>query len=116
MLARKRRSADGLQDAGESQAHFGGRRGLPGVTAVEDDVFHPFAAQAFSALLPHDPRNGVRHVALAAAVGADNRGDAFIEGKLRAIGERLKSGDLEAFEAQTYPLKWKREQTNKAYH
>ena len=93
--------------AGEAEAHFGSRARFARVAAAEDDVLHLVAAQALGALLAEHPCDGVGDVALAAAVGADNRGDAFIEGKLRAIGERLKSGDLEAFEAHTYPLKWK---------
>ena len=46
------------------------------VGAGENHVFHRFAAQLLDALLAHHPADGVDHVALAAAVGADDRGDA----------------------------------------
>ena len=87
------------------QADFGGCRWLPGITAVEDDIFHSFAAQALGALFAKHPRDGIGHVALAAPVRADNRGDTLIEGQLRSIGKRLKPGYFEAFQAHSYPLK-----------
>src|SRR5262245_23038425 len=43
--------------------------------AREDDVLHPLAAQRARALLPENPVDGVADVALAAAVGPDDRGD-----------------------------------------
>ena len=101
-VARKCRPADGFQDPGKPQAHFGGRRGLPGIAAAEDDVLHPLAAKAPGALLAHDPRDGVRHVALAASVGADNRGHAFVEGELGPVGERFEAVNLKTFEAHEY--------------
>ena len=72
--------------------------GLAGVAAAEDDVLHLVAAQALGALLAKHPGDGVGDVALAAAVGADDGGDATVEGQLGAIGEGLESGDFEAFE------------------
>src|SRR6266496_4038457 len=61
-----------FQDAAEPQPHFRRRRRLARVAAAEDHVFHPLAAQAFGALLAHDPRDGVGDVALSAAVGPDD--------------------------------------------
>ena len=61
--------------------------------AREDDVFHLSAAQGFGSLLPHHPRQGIDHVGLARAVGADDRGDARLETKNR-IGE---AKDLKPF-------------------
>src|SRR5439155_25233867 len=69
----QRRSGDRLQKAAESQPDFGGRRRFPRIAPVEDDVFHPIAAQALGALLAHDPGDRVGHVALAASVGTDDR-------------------------------------------
>ena len=87
----------------QAQAHLGGGAGLAGIAAVEDDVFHLLAAQALGALLAEHPRNGVGDVALAAAVGADDGGDALVEGQLRAVGKRLEAGNLETFEAHCCP-------------
>ena len=71
------RRARRQRQAGEAEAHFGGGAGLARVAAVEDDVLHLVAAQALGALLAKHPGDGVGDVALAAAVGADNRGDAL---------------------------------------
>src|SRR5436190_9337803 len=101
-LAGKRRTADRFQDPREPQAHLGGRGGLPGIAAAEDDVLHPLAAQALGALFAHDPRDGVRHVALAASIRADNRGHAFVEGELGPVGERFEAVDLKTIEAHEY--------------
>ncbi len=57
--------------------------GLPGLAAVEDDVAHLLGAEAARALLADDPAEGVRNVALAAAVRAHDGGDAGAEGELR---------------------------------
>ena len=54
----------------EPQPHLGGAGRLSRVAAVEDDVFHPVAAQALGALLAEHPRDGVGDVALAASVRA----------------------------------------------
>ena len=87
-----------LQHAAEPQPHFGGGRRLARVAAVEDDVFHPLAAQALGALLAHHPRDGVGDVALAAPVRADNGRHALVEGQLGAVGERFEAVDFETFE------------------
>ena len=88
---------DGLSaasgQAAQAEAHFGSRAGLARIAAAENDVLHLVAAQALGALLAKHPRDGVGDVALAAAVGADDGGDALVEGKLRAIGEGFESGD-----------------------
>jgi hypothetical protein len=83
--------------AGQAQPHLGGCAGLARIAAAEDDVLHPVATQALRALLTEHPGDGVRHVALAAPVGADDGGDAMVEGQLRAVGERLEAVDLETF-------------------
>ena len=88
--------------AGQPQPHLSGGAGLPGVAAAEDDVLHPVAAEALGALLPEDPRDRVGDVALAAAVRADDGGHALVEGKLRAVGKRLKTVYFEAFEAHMF--------------
>jgi hypothetical protein len=49
-------------------------------------------------LLAQHPAHGVGHVALTAAVGANQDGDAGFEVKARSVGEALEAGDLEALE------------------
>jgi hypothetical protein len=73
---------------------------LPAVGAVEDDVLHGRAAEGFGALLAQDPGHGVREVALAAAVGADDGGDPAGELDGDRIDEGFEAGDLEAFQFQ----------------
>ena len=89
--------------AAEAQPHFGGAGRLARVAAAEDDVFHLLAAEALGALLAEHPRDGVGDVALAAAVGSDDGGDASVEGELRAIGKGFEAGDLKAFEPHGMP-------------
>jgi hypothetical protein len=93
-LGRKRRAADRLQEAAESQPHFGGGRRLACVAAAEDDVLHLVAAQALGALLAHHPRDRVGDVALAAPVGPDDRRDALVERELGPIRKRFEAVDL----------------------
>jgi hypothetical protein len=80
----------------QPQAHFRGRRRLARVAALEDDVLHLIAAQTLRALLAEHPRDRIDDVALAAAIGPDDGGDAGVEGKFGAIGEALEAGDFEA--------------------
>src|SRR4029453_16211727 len=96
---RECRSGDVLQHAAETQAHFSGGGGLSRIAAAENHVLHSIAAQALRALLAHHPGDGIGDVALPAPVGADNGGDALVEGELRSIGERFETVDLEAFKA-----------------
>ena len=61
---------------GESERHLGHADGLAGVRAVEDHVGHLAAAQGLGGLLAQTPADRVEHVALAAAVRADDGGHA----------------------------------------
>ena len=83
------------QHVAQPEAHFGGAGRLARVAAVEDDVLHPVAAQALRALLAEHPGDGVGHVALAAPVGSDDRGDAAIEGQVGPVGEGLEARNFE---------------------
>ena len=78
-------------DVAEAETDFGGAGGLSRIGAAEDDVFHLVAAQALGALLAKHPRERVGHVALAAAVGSDNGGDATVECQLGSVREGLKA-------------------------
>ena len=93
---------DRLEEPAEPQPHFGGGGRLARVAAAEDHVLHLVAAEALGALLAHHPCDGVGDVALAAAVGSDNRGDALIEGEFRSIGERFETVNLEPLQAHAW--------------
>ena len=69
--------------------------------AGEDHVFHAGAAQALGGLLAEHPTDGVADVGFAAAVGADNGGDARpVEPQFGAVAEGLESLEFDAFEFQ----------------
>ena len=78
-------------DTAQPQADLGRPRGLPGVAPAEDHVLHALAAKTLHALLTQHPGDGVDDVALAAAVGADNRRDAVIESHVGPIREALEA-------------------------
>ena len=75
------------RDSRQLQLYFRRSSRLARVAPGEDDVLHPVATQAFRALFPQHPRDGVDDVALAATVGTDDGGDALVEGQLGAIWE-----------------------------
>ena len=87
----------------ELQPDLGGRRRLARVAAAENQVLHAVAAQAAGALLAEHPRQRVDDVALAAAVRADNRRHALLEGQLRAVGKALETRDFETLEPHEEP-------------
>src|SRR6202012_3289578 len=66
--------------------------------AGEDHVFHLPAAQAFRALLAHDPGKSVDDVGLARPVGADDAGDARLEAQRGRGGERLEAAQGEGLQ------------------
>ena len=69
--------------------------------AVEDDVFHLFAAEGFRALLAEYPGDGVGNIALAATVRADDRRDAgIVDGDLSLFRERFKPNHLDTSKFQ----------------
>ncbi len=82
----------------QGEEALGHAQRLAAVRAVEDDVLHGAAAQALGALLAEHPGDGFREVALAAAVGSDDGGDAAGEMDLYGIDEGFETGDLEAFD------------------
>ncbi len=84
----------------EGQAHLRQRDRLPPGGALEDDVFHPAAAQLLGGLFAQHPADRVDDVRLAAAVRAENRRDALVEIEDRTIRERLEPLDLHALELQ----------------
>ena len=70
---------------------FGDTHRLASGRPGEDDVLHRLTTKRLGALLAKHPRDGIGDVALAAAVGAHDRGNPLVEGKLRPIGKRLKT-------------------------
>jgi hypothetical protein len=64
---------------GQRHADLGHAERLGGVGAVEDHVLHLGPAHGLGALFAQDPADGVRDVALAAAVGPDNRSHPGLE-------------------------------------
>ena len=86
-------------DEGEGDLGHSGWLAVAG--AGEDDVFHLDATEGFGGLLAEDPGDGVGDVGLAAAVGADDGGDAFAgELDLSAITEGLEAEDLDLLELE----------------
>ena len=91
---------DGQQARGvvDGQGHLGPpqRRALgrPG----EHDVVHPLGPHRAGGLGAEHPGDGVHHVGLAAAVGADHHGDAGLEPESGGIPERLEPLEREALQ------------------
>ena len=86
----------------EDQLDLGEAHARAAVAARVDDLVHARAAQLAGVGLAERPADGVDEVALAAAVGADDGGDARLEGDLAAAGEGLEPGDDDA--AQPHPV------------
>src|SRR4051812_7908702 len=85
--------------ANQMQDDLGHARRLSVASSLKDDVLHVAAAKLFGPLLAEHPRDRVRHIGLAAAVRADNRGyPATGENYLGIIGERFKACYLQALE------------------
>ena len=90
----KSRPGDVLHHTAEPESDFGRGGRFARIAAAEDHVFHAIAAQTLRALLTHHPGDRIGHVALAAAIRADDGRDPLVEGQLRSIGERLETVDL----------------------
>ena len=88
---------------GEGQGDFGHAHGFTGARAVEDDIEHGVAAEGFGGHFAEDPFDGVDDVGFAAAVGADDAGDAVVEDEFGVVGEGFEAGEFEAGEFQGRP-------------
>src|SRR5205085_9872061 len=67
--------------------------------SLKDDVFHLAAAQMFDPLLAQNPGNRVGHVALTAAIWADDGGNSVSsEDYFGVVGEGFEAGDFQALE------------------
>ena len=76
---------------------------LARLRAAEDDVLHTRTAHGLGGLLAEHPADGVRHVALAAAVRPHDAGDAVVEADLRLVREGLESVEFYFFEVHSSP-------------
>ena len=70
--------------------------------AVEDDVLHLGAAQAFAGLLAQHPTHRVADIGLAGAVRPDHSGNPLSEGEHRFIGERFEALYFQGFEQHRF--------------
>ena len=91
----------------EGERDLGHAGGLAVAGAGEDDVFHLDAAEGFGGLFAEDPGDGVGDVGFAAAVGADDGGDAFAgELNLGAITEGFEAEYLNFLELEQVRPLW----------
>ncbi len=65
--------------AADGQRHLRHAERFAAIRAVKNHVGHFAAAQGLGRLLAQDPANGVGHIGLAAAVGADDGRDAWLK-------------------------------------
>ena len=75
----------------QRQADLGHAQARLAVTAGEDDVGRFLGAQQAEALLAQAPTHGIHNVALAGAIGPDDRGHTGIEDKFGFLGECLEA-------------------------
>ncbi len=72
-------------------------RGAP-AGAGEDDVLHAGAAHVLERTLAHHPAQGFHEVRLAAAVRADDAGQARLDPEFGVVAEALEAGQAQALE------------------
>ena len=84
--------------ATNGQRDFGHADRLATISAVKNHVGHLAAAQGFGGLFAEYPPNSVRDVGLAAPIGADNCGDAWLKIERRFVREGLKAEHREVLE------------------
>jgi hypothetical protein len=82
----------------ENERRLGRVQGTSIRRAVEDDVRHLLAAEAFDALLAKHPFDGVDNVRFARPVGANDDRNAALKLEARLVGKTLKADEFERFE------------------
>ena len=93
LVERRRRGAGRLV---QRQRHLGQVARRPPGGAGEDHIVHLAGAQRAGALLAHRPAQRLDHVGLAAAVRADDAGQARMDLHADRFGEALEPGDAQA--------------------
>ena len=81
----------------QGNGHIGKPLGLSHFGSRKDDILHAGAAQLLDALLAQHPADRIGHIALAAAVGAHDAGNAVMEFKYQLIGKGFKPLNLNTF-------------------
>jgi hypothetical protein len=84
----------------EDEGDFSDSERTPFGATGEDDVFHFVAAEVADVLFAEDPADGVGDVAFAAAVGADDGSDAWLEFHFGFFGEGFEAIGFEFAEQQ----------------
>ena len=95
-------AAEVRRGADQMHLHFGDSQRIAEAAAAEDQVLAPGADRG-GAQLAEDPEHRVGDVALAAAVGADDRGGAALELQRDRVGETLEPGDLDPVDPHPGP-------------
>ena len=79
----------------QGERDFGHAGGLAVAGSGEDDVFHAGATKGLGRLLAQHPGDSVGNIRLAAAVGADDGGDAVpVELEVGAVAKRFEAENL----------------------
>ena len=95
-------AAEVRRGADQMHLHFGDSQRVAEAAAAEDQVLAPGADRGGAQLAEH-PEHRVGDVALAAAVGADDRGGAALELQRDRVGETLEAGDLDPLDPHAGP-------------
>src|SRR4051812_35531948 len=83
---------------GQEQRDFRKLRSLARIGAFKNDVLHLATAKGLRALFAEHPADRVRDVALAAAIGPNDGGDAWLETEGGVVGETFKAVEFERLE------------------
>ena len=94
-VERRRRPALGVVDG---QGDLGVVAGRPPARTGKDHVVHALAAHGLGRGGAHHPAQGLQEVGLAAAVGADDAGQAGLDAEVRGIDEGLEARKPQAGE------------------
>jgi hypothetical protein len=97
----RRRGAVGIV---EKKRDLGGVARRPGARTGEDHIVHPGRAHVLVGAFAHHPAQRLDEVRLAAAVGADDAGQAGLDDELGRLDEGLEPGDAESDELHSRGL------------
>ena len=84
----------------EYELDLGNPMGRPSARPGEDDFLHLLGPEVLGALSTEHPGDGVDHVGLPGAVGADHDGHPGFQFESRSVRERLEAVNLEGLEEQ----------------